>query len=226
MNSGQDLQQAAASQACLIVDDSLFVSRTISCLPLPKREREKERERKREREREKGPTSKICRLFCIFQLKSVLFNLFCVLTFGVTEMQERSLSNMSDKVYDRQLFTHRYSLALTIATLSWLVSLSPWSANFRVQKCAACLVVREPPHVHIAPILGHLHWLPVRARITLHASVSTPSLPPPQLTSLTFYICTLLLDLFAPVPTPASSKVKKVIVLFLTLVHLSGNHCC
>ena len=77
--------------------------------------------------------------------------------------------------------------------------------------------------------------------IRLHASVSTPSPPPPLLISLTFYICkhqlpnfyisTLLLDLFAPVLTPASSKFhsisagQKVIVLSLTLVLLSGTHC-
>ena len=65
----------------------------------------------------------------------------------------------------------------------------------------------------------------------LHASVSTPSLPPSLLVSLTCYICTLLLDLFAPVPTPSSSKFhsmsarQKVVVLSLTLVHLSGTHC-
>ena len=59
-----------------------------------------------------------------------------------------------------------YSHALTVATLSWLISLNPWSANFRVQICAAHLVVRAPPHVHITPILRHLHWLPVRARIS------------------------------------------------------------
>ena len=67
--------------------------------------------------------------------------------------------------------------------------------------------------------------------IRLRASVSTPSPPPSLLISLTFYICTLLLDLFAPVPTPASSKChsisarQKVIVLSLTLVLLSGTHC-
>ena len=60
-----------------------------------------------------------------------------------------------------------YSHALTIATLSWLVSLSRWSANFRESKnSAARLVVRALPHVHIIPILRHLHWLPFRARIS------------------------------------------------------------
>ena len=75
-----------------------------------------------------------------------------------------------------------YSNALTAATLSWLVSLCPWSANFRVQNCAARLVVSAPPHVHFTPILRHLHWLPVRARIfyetaclCFHAITSTPA---------------------------------------------------
>ena len=95
-----------------------------------------------------------------------------------------------------------YSHALTIATLGW--SPCPLAANFRVENSAARLAVRAPPHVHITPILGHVHWLPVRIQypIRLHASLSTPSPPPPLLVSLTFYICTLLLDLFAPVPTP------------------------
>ena len=35
-----------------------------------------------------------------------------------------------------------------------------------VQNCAALLVVLAPPHVHVTPILTHLHWLPVRARIS------------------------------------------------------------
>ena len=82
----------------------------------------------------------------------------------------------------------------------------------RVQNSAARLIVRALPHVHITPILRHFHWSPVRARIPvrLHASVSTPSPPPPLLISLTFYICTLLLDLFAPVTTPASSKFHSI----------------
>ena len=58
---------------------------------------------------------------------------------------------------------------MTIATLSWLVSLSPWNLQ-RVQNCAARVVVRAPPHVHITPILRHLHWLPVRARISYNTA--------------------------------------------------------
>ena len=67
--------------------------------------------------------------------------------------------------------------------------------------------------------------------VRLHASVSTPSSPPSLFISLTFYICTLLLDLFAPVLTPASLKFQfisarqKVIVLSLSLVLLSGIRC-
>ena len=48
--------------------------------------------------------------------------------------------------------------------------------------------------------------------IRLHASVSVPLPHPSLLISLTFYICTLLLDLFAPVPTPASSKFHSISV--------------
>ena len=59
-----------------------------------------------------------------------------------------------------------YFHTLTIATLSWLVCLSPWSANFKVPVCAACLVVCAPPYVHITPILKHLHSLPIRAPIS------------------------------------------------------------
>ena len=124
------------------------------------------------------------------------------------------------------------SHALTIATLSWLVSLSPWSANFRVQNSAALLVVHAPPHVHVTPVLRHIHWFPVRARISYNIvglcfnAITSSTL----LMSLT-YICTLLLDLFAPVPTPAFSKFhfinarQEVIVFSLTLVFLSGTHC-
>ena len=36
----------------------------------------------------------------------------------------------------------------------------------RVQNNAARLVLRALLHVHITPVLRHLHWLPVRARIS------------------------------------------------------------
>ena len=96
--------------------------------------------------------------------------------------------------------------------------------------CAAYLVVRAPPHVHITPILRHLHWVPVRVWVIigLHASVSTPSPPPPLLISD-------LLQLYSPSRSLRSSAGSsksysrsargKVIVPSLTLVPLSGIHC-
>ena len=36
----------------------------------------------------------------------------------------------------------------------------------RVQNNAARLVLRALLHVHITPVLRHLHWLPVRARLS------------------------------------------------------------
>ena len=36
----------------------------------------------------------------------------------------------------------------------------------RVQNWAAHFVVHASPHVHIIPVLRHLHWLPVRAQIS------------------------------------------------------------
>ena len=124
------------------------------------------------------------------------------------------------------------SHSLTIATLSWLVSPSPWSANFRVQNSAALLVVHAPPHVHVTPVLRHSHWFAVRGRISYNiVSLCFNAITSSTLLMSLTYICTLLLDLFAPVPTPASSKFhfintrRKVIVLSLTLDLLSGTHC-
>ena len=59
-----------------------------------------------------------------------------------------------------------YSHALTIATLLAGLPHSLVSKLQRVQNCATHLVVRAPPHVHTTPILRHLHWLPVRTRIS------------------------------------------------------------
>ena len=124
------------------------------------------------------------------------------------------------------------SHALTIATLSWLVSLSPWAANFRVQNNAAHLVVHTLPHVHVTPVLRHSHWFAVRGRISYNiVSLCFNAITSSTLLMSLTYICTLLLDLFAPVPTPAYSKFhfistrRKVIVLSLILDLLSGTHC-
>ena len=104
----------------------------------------------------------------------------------------------------------------------------------RVQNSAALLVVRAVPHVPSLryPDIFTGCLLQPGIPIRQHATVSTPPSPPSLLIFLTLYIYILLLDLFTPVPTPASSKChsisarQKVIVLSLTLVLLSGMHCC
>ena len=64
----------------------------------------------------------------------------------------------------------------------------------RVQNCAARLVVCAPPHVHITQILRHLHWLPVRARI----SYKTACLCFNAITSSTPAYLSDLLHLYSP----------------------------
>ena len=64
----------------------------------------------------------------------------------------------------------------------------------RVQNSAALLVVRALPHVHITPILRHLHWLPVRARI----SYKTACLCFNAITSSTSAYLPDLLHLYSP----------------------------
>ena len=64
----------------------------------------------------------------------------------------------------------------------------------RVQNCATRLVVRAPPPVHITPILRHLHWLPVRARI----SYKTVCLCFNAITSFTRAYLSYLLYLYSP----------------------------
>ena len=98
--------------------------------------------------------------------------------------------------------------------------------------CAARLIVHALPHVHVTPVLRHTHWFPVRARISYNiVSLCFNAITSSTLLMSLTYICTLLLDLFAPVPTPAYSKFhfistrRKVIVLSLILDLLSGTHC-
>ena len=97
------------------------------------------------------------------------------------------------------LFFPSYSHASTIAASSLSAGLpqSLVGKLRRVQNCAARLVVRGRPHVHIASILRHLHWLPVRADII-------PSTPAYLSDLLQLYSPSRS---FAPVLTPASSKI-------------------
>ena len=84
----------------------------------------------------------------------------------------------------------------------------------RVQNCAACLVVRVFTLFQYPDIFTGCPSEP-EFLIRLHASVSTPSSLLPLLISLTFYICTLLLDLFALVPTSASQIIICMIYLHI-----------
>ena len=112
-----------------------------------------------------------------------------------------------------------YSHALSIATLSWLVSLSPWSENFRVQNSAACLVFRALPHVHITPVLRHLHWLPVRAWI----SCKTACLCFNAITSSTLAYLSDLLHLYSPSRSLRSSADIRLIKIQLYRCKIKGD---
>ena len=142
---------------------------------------------------------------------------------------------ISTGVFDMRLMMPRKPLlflsnshALTIATLFWLVSLSTLSANFRVQNCAARLIVRASPHVHITPVLRHLHWLSVRARISskivcLCFNAITSSTPAYLSDFLHLYLPTRSLRSSADIrllKIHSISACRKVIELSLTLVLL------
>lgn len=122
---------------------------------------------------------------------------------------------------------HLHFHALTIAILSWLVSLfftsKLQSPNLcSLSSCSMCTSTSS----HHTKIHSDLHWISTGCPqepefpVKLHASVLPTSPPPPLPISLTFHICTLLLNLFAPMLTPASSKShsisaeQKVIVFF------------
>ena len=64
----------------------------------------------------------------------------------------------------------------------------------RVQNSTARLIVSALPHVHITPILRHLHWLPVRAWI----SCKTACLCFNAITSSTLACLSDLLHLYSP----------------------------
>ena len=92
------------------------------------------------------------------------------------------------------------------------VSLSP-DIIFVVDCClkhqlkAARLVVRALPHVHITPILRHLHWLPVRARI----SYKTACLCFNAITTSTPAYLSDLLHLYSPSQSLCSSADTRIL---------------
>ncbi|WP_419638839.1 hypothetical protein, partial [Thiolapillus sp.] len=89
----------------------------------------------------------------------------------------------------------------------------------RVQNCAARLVVRAPPHVHITPILRHLHWLPVRARI----SYKTACLCFNAITSSTPAYLSDLLHLYSPSRSLRSSADTRLLKIPLYKCKTKGD---
>ena len=59
----------------------------------------------------------------------------------------------------------------------------------KIQNTSARLILKSSWQEHAKPLLKALHWLPISDHITYNcpACVTTPSLPPPHKTSLTFY---------------------------------------
>ena len=100
--------------------------------------------------------------------------------------------------------------------MHWLLQLSlGWSPSVldrqasESPKCAARLVVRAPPHVHVTPILRHLHWLPVRAKI----SCKTACLCFNAITFTTAAYLSDLLHLYSPsrsLRSSADSRLLKI----------------
>ena len=90
----------------------------------------------------------------------------------------------------------------------------------RVQNCAARLVVRAPPHAHITPILRHLHWLPVRARI----SHKTAWLCFNAITSSTPAYLSDLLHLYSPSRSLRSSADTRLLKIPLYKCKTKGDH--
>ena len=113
-----------------------------------------------------------------------------------------------------------YSHALTIATLS-LAGLpqSLVGKLQRVQNSAARLIVRALPHVHITPILRHLHWLPVRAWI----SCKTACLCFNAITSSTLAYLSDLLHLYSPSRSLRSSADIRLIKIQLYRCKIKGD---
>ena len=103
----------------------------------------------------------------------------------------------------------------------------------RVQNSAARLVVRAVSHVHITPILRHLHWLPFRAQ----SSYKTACLCFNAITSSTPAYLSNPLHLYSssrPLRSSDDTRLPKIPLYkckrkgdraFSYLVFLSGTHC-
>ena len=119
------------------------------------------------------------------------------------------------------LFFPSYSHASTIAALSLSAGLpqSLVGKLRRVQNCAARLVVHALPHVHITPILRHLHWLPVRARI----SYKTACLCFNAITSSTPAYLSDLLHLYSPSRSLRSSADIRLLKIPLSKCQTKGD---
>ena len=90
----------------------------------------------------------------------------------------------------------------------------------RVQNSAAHLVARAPPHVHITTLLRHLHWLPVRARI----SYQTACLCFNAITSSTSAYLSDLLHLYCPARSLRSSADTHLLKIPLYKCKTKGDH--
>ena len=112
-----------------------------------------------------------------------------------------------------------YSDILTVATVSWLVSLNPRSANFRVQNCAARHVVRAPQHVHVTPVLRHRHWLPVTTRFSYKTAYLCFNA---FISSIPTYLSDLL-NLYSPFRSLRSSANTRLLKIPLYMCKTKGD---
>ena len=90
----------------------------------------------------------------------------------------------------------------------------------RIQNCAAHLVVCATSHVHITPVLRHLYWLPVRARI----SHKTACLCFNAITSSTPAYLSDLLHLYSPSQSLYSSADTSLLKFPLYKCKTKGDH--
>ena len=112
-----------------------------------------------------------------------------------------------------------YLHALTNATLLAGLPQSLFGKLQRAKNCAARPEVRALPYVHITPILRHLHWLPVRARI----SYKTVCLCFNAITSFTRAYLSDLLHLYSPSRSLRSSADTRLLKISLCKCKTKGD---